>query len=130
LLAYLVPESDISSTVIDDGPQLAVLLEIVHESLQSVDTVDEIEDSLFVVLLVQSLPDIIDGFAENGGKSDTHGSLDISVLSENITGGETRMSKGVLMVASVCRSVGVASMGEKAYMRAKEAGLECQLVPT
>ena len=77
---YLVPESDISGTIIDNGPQLAVLLKIVHESLQSVDTVDEIDNSLFVVLLVQSLPDIVDGFTENGGKSDTHGSLFVSCV--------------------------------------------------
>ena len=80
LVAYLVPKSDISSTIIDDGPQFAVLLEIVHESLQSVDTVDEVDNSLFVVLLVQSLPDIVDGFTENGRESDTHGSLDVSVF--------------------------------------------------
>jgi hypothetical protein len=75
---YLVPKSDISSTIINDGPQLAVLLEIVHESLQSVDTVDEIGNSLFVVFLVQGLPDIVDGFTENGRESLTHGSLDVS----------------------------------------------------
>ena len=82
-VAYLVPESDISSTVIDNGPQLAVLLEIVHESLQSVDTIDKVDNSLFVVFLIQGLPDIVDGFTENGGKSDTHGSLDVSVFVVN-----------------------------------------------
>ena len=72
---YLVPESDISGTIIDNGPQLAVLLKIVHESLQSVDTVDKVEHSLLIVFLVQGLPNIVDGFTENGGKPDTHGSL-------------------------------------------------------
>jgi hypothetical protein len=125
--AHLVPESDISSTIIDDRPQLAVLLEIVHESLQSVDTVDKVDNSLFVVLLVQGLPDIIDGFTKDGRESDTHGSLDVSVFIESTMGRWTYMSEGVLMVTSVYGSVGVGCMGREAYMRAKEAGLGCQL---
>jgi hypothetical protein len=102
-VTYLVPESDISSTIIDDGPQLAVLLEIVHKSLQSVDTVDKVDDSLFVVLLVQGLPDVVDGFTKNGRESDTHGSLIVSASVKLTMGRWTYMSKGVLMVSSVCR---------------------------
>jgi hypothetical protein len=80
--AYLVPEGDISSSVIDDGPEFAVLLEVRHESLQSVDTVDEIDDSLFLVLVVQCLPDIVDSLAQDGGQSNTHGSLEVSGQAE------------------------------------------------
>jgi hypothetical protein len=125
IVAHLVPESDISSTVIDDGPQLAVLLEIVHECLQSVNTVDKVNNSLFVMFLVQGLPDIVDGFTENGRESDTHSSLLVSGVDRKVEA--TYVSEGVLMVSSVCRSVRVECMGEEAYMRAKEAGLIRQL---
>ena len=67
LKAYLVPESDISSPIINDGPELAILLQVVHQGLQSMDTVDEIGNPFLVVFLVQSLPDIVNGLAENGG---------------------------------------------------------------
>jgi hypothetical protein len=90
-----------------------------------VDTVDKVDNSLFVVLLVQGLPDVVDGFTENGGKSDTHGSLQVSIVDSETE--ETYVSKGVLMVSSVCGSAGVGRMGGEAYMRAKEAGLICQL---
>jgi hypothetical protein len=90
-----------------------------------VDTVDKVDNSLFVVLLVQGLPDIVDGFTENGRESDTHGSLLVSEVERKV--GETYVSEGVLMVSSVYGSVGVGCMGGEAYMRAKEAGLRCQL---
>jgi len=61
-------------------------MKIVHESLQSVDTVDKVDDSLFVVLLVQGLPDIVDGFTENGRESDTHGSLLVSEVDRKVEG--------------------------------------------
>jgi hypothetical protein len=88
-----------------------------------VDTVDQVDNSLFVVLLVQGLPDIVDGFTENGRESDTHGSLIVSVSVESTMGRWTYMSEGVLMVSSVCRSVKKICMGGEAYMQAMEAGL-------
>lgn len=90
------------------------------------DTVDEIDNSLFVVLLVQSLPDIVDRFTENGRESDTHGSLDVSVFIGSPMGRWTYVGEGVLMVSSVYGLVGVGFMGGDAYMRAKEAGLGYQ----
>jgi len=78
------------------------------------------------VLLVQSFPDIVDGFTENGRESDTHGSLDVSVFIGSPMGRWTYVGEGVLMVSSVYGLVGVGFMGGDAYMRAKEAGLGYQ----
>jgi hypothetical protein len=74
-----------------------------------VDTVDKVDNSLFVVFLVQGLPDIVDGFTENGGESDTHGSLLVSEVDRKVEG--TYVSEGVLMVSSVYGSVMVGRMG-------------------
>jgi hypothetical protein len=100
-IAYLVPKSDISSTVIDDRPELAVLLEVRHEELQSVDTVDEVDNSLLIVLVVDSLPDIVNGLAENGRESDTHGSLTVNDDRSKSRFAWTYVSERVLMVSSV-----------------------------
>lgn len=74
----LVPERDVSGTVVDDRAQLAVALEIAHEVLETVDTVDEVDDALLLGLLVERLPDIVDGLAEDGRETDTHSSLAVS----------------------------------------------------
>ena len=52
----------------------------------------------------------------------------LDVLPDRLIGYWTYVSEGVLMVSSVCRSVRVMYMSGEAYMRAKEAGLRCQLV--
>jgi hypothetical protein len=74
----LVPESDISRTVVNDRSELAVALQVAHQVLHSVDTVDEVDNTVLVVLLVERLPDIVDGLAENGGESYTHRGLPVS----------------------------------------------------
>jgi len=55
-------------------------LEIVHQSVQSVDTVDKVDDALLVVFLVQSLPHVVDRFAQDGGETHTHCSVGERVL--------------------------------------------------
>lgn len=65
--AHLVPQSDISGTIINDRPELAVLVQVRHEVVQSVDAADQIENTLLVVLLVEGLPDVVDTLAENSG---------------------------------------------------------------
>ena len=77
-MTHLVPESNISRTIVDDRSELGVALQVAHEIFHSVDTVDEIDDSLLFRFLVKSLPDVIDGLAENGRKSGTHRGLGVS----------------------------------------------------
>lgn len=101
-------------------------MQVVHESLQSVDTVDEVDNTLLLVLLVQRLPDIADGFAENGRESDTHGSLDCQRDNGNECLESAHMGEGVLVVTSVWRISSctlLPTWNICAYMQAKEAGL-------
>jgi len=50
----LVPEGDITRTVISNVPQLVVRLQRVEEILHPVDTLDKVLDPVFVVLFART----------------------------------------------------------------------------
>jgi len=74
-MTNLIPERNVACAIIDDRAELAVALEIVHEEVQAIDAIDEVGDTVLVMFLIERLPDIVDGFAEDRRETDAHGRL-------------------------------------------------------
>lgn len=59
-------------TVIDDGAEFSIALEVSHQVLHPVNTVDEIDDPVLIRLLVEGDVGVVDAFGENGWETLAH----------------------------------------------------------
>lgn len=82
----LVPQRNIPGAIVNDGTELGVVLEVVHQVFEAVNAVDEVDDALFVGFLVEGLPDVVDRLGEDGGETDTHGGLQCQLWVPALTG--------------------------------------------
>lgn len=69
----LVPERDVSFTIVDDGTQDLVGLQVSHERVHTLDAVVQVDDALLGVLLVERLDRIEDGLVQDRGQALAHG---------------------------------------------------------
>ena len=83
----LVPERDISLVIVHDGTQFCVAGKVGHELVHALDALDEIDNLVFLRLLVQGANSVVDSLAENRRQAHSH----------------SRMCEGVLVVATVRR---------------------------
>lgn len=81
----LVPECDVSFTIVLDDSQRGIGMQVVHELCHSLDAMQEVGNLSLFVLLVECLHSIVNGFSEDGGETLSHGLV----------------GKGILMVSSV-----------------------------
>ena len=67
VLGYkLVPKGDVCLAVVNDGAKLGMLLKLLLEGIHALDTLDEIDHALFIILLVECQDNILDRFSEYG----------------------------------------------------------------
>ena len=88
----LIPQSDITLVVVDNGAELCVAAQVVHELVHTLDAVNEVDDNLLGALLIERNRNIVDRLAEDGWETRLH----------------CGMREAVLMVATV-RSVRIVS---------------------
>jgi hypothetical protein len=82
----LIPESDVGLVVVDDGSELFIAAEIVHERFHALYALDEIDDLLFIRLFVEGAGSVFDSLAEDGWKTRLH----------------SCMGEGIFMIATIC----------------------------
>ena len=76
VLGYkLVPKGDVCLAVVDDGAKLGMLLKLLLEGIHALDTLDEIDHALLIILLVKGQDNIFYRFTENGRQALTHGGV-------------------------------------------------------
>jgi len=76
---------------IDDIPEVRISRQIGHQTFHPLDACNEVDDLLFIGLLVQSSNNVIHGLPEDGRETMTHGGV----------------GEGILMVPSIRRPGGV-----------------------
>lgn len=69
---FLIPQSDVSLAIINDGSQFGISGQVVHENVHTFAALDEIDNLLLVILLVEGTDSVVDGLAENGGQTVAH----------------------------------------------------------
>jgi len=52
-VTHLIPQCNITSAIIDDKAELAVIVKVIHQAVHPVYAIDQISDALLVVLLIQ-----------------------------------------------------------------------------
>lgn len=91
LCDFLVPQSDITRTIIDDRPQLRVLPQIRQKLLHTKHTSDEIRDSVFLPLRVQGDVHVLDGLLQDGRQPSRHDGVGEGVLVVSTESGPLRL---------------------------------------
>lgn len=101
----LVPQGYVRLTIVNDGAELCLSLQLSHEGVHTLDTLDEIDDALLVVLLVESDDYVLNSLSKDGGQALAHSRVSegVPVPSGKSRHPTTAFSDDLLVVATVCR---------------------------
>lgn len=106
LCDLLIPQSHIRLAIVDDRPQLGVLVQLVLQGIHPLDATHQIMDFLFVRQAVKGFNDVFDGFPEDSGQPVTH----------------SRVGEGVSVVTTERWPWRVVRIDLSGYMRVNLAG--------
>jgi hypothetical protein len=67
---FLVPQSDISLCIVNNGSQFCIATEVDHKISHTLNTAEKVDDSVLGGLLVESAGSVLYSLPENSGKSD------------------------------------------------------------
>lgn len=102
---FFVPQCYVGFTVVNDGAQLRMFLKIILQAVHALDTVDEVDNTIFIRLLIQSLNDVVNSFAENSRQTVPHRRIGkrISVEKDKERSKRRETQSYERVIASECR---------------------------